>query len=138
MNPAMLLIHKSQVDYLVSDCTVRQGLEKFRHHGFTAVPLLSKEGTYLGTIRDKDFLMYILDKESSDLKPMEDVLIAEILIPDFNPAVQIDTDMEQVFKQVMEQNFVPVVDSRGLFVGIITRKTLLTKIYNKHKNLLDK
>lgn len=137
MNPAMLLIHKSQVDYLVSDCTVRQGLEKFRHHGYTAVPLLSREGTYLGTIRDKDFLMYILDMESSDLKPMEDIPITEILTADFNPAIQIDTDIEHVFKQVMEQNFVPVVDSRGLFVGIITRKTLLTRIYKKHKDILD-
>lgn len=129
----MLLIHKSEVDYLVSDLTVRQGLEKFRHHGFTAVPLLSREGTYLGTIRDKDFLMYILEKGNGDLKDMEDAPIFDILIPDFNPAVQIDTDMEQVFLQVMEQNFVPVVDSRGLFVGIITRKAMLSKIYSKYK-----
>lgn len=130
----MLLIHKSEVNYLVSDLTVRQALEKFRHHGFSAVPLLSKEGKYLGTIRDKDFLMYILNKETADLHRMEDVPVTEILTPDFNPAVQIDTDMEQVFKQVMEQNFVPVVDSRGLFVGIITRKVMLTKIYRKFKD----
>ena len=134
MNPAMLLIHKSEVDYLGSDLTVRQGLEKFRHHGFAAVPLLSREGTYLGTIRDKDFLMYILEKGNGDLRDMEDAPITDILIPDFNPAVQIDTEMEQVFLQVMEQNFVPVVDSRGLFVGIITRKALLSKIYKDYKN----
>lgn len=134
MNPAMLLLPKSEVDYLVSDCSVRQGLEKFKRHGFTAVPLISREGIYLGTIRDKDFLFYILDCESADLKEMEDVPICEILTPEFNPPVQIDTDMEQVFIQVMEQNFVPVVDSRGLFVGIITRKAMLEKIYRVNKN----
>lgn len=137
MNPAMLLIHKSQVDYLTDDLTVRQGLEKFRHHGFTAVPLLSREGLYLGTVRDKDFLMHILDCGSADLKYMEDEPITDILIENFNPAVQIDANMEDVFKQIMEQNFVPVVDSRGLFVGIITRKVFLTRIYNKHKNMMD-
>ncbi len=133
MNPAMLLLHKSQVDYLVSDCTLRQALEKFKAHGFTAVPLISREGEYLGTIRDKDFLTYILTCGTSDLKLMEDVPVLKILPQGFNPPVQIDTDMETVFKRVMEQNFVPVVDSRGLFVGIITRKAMLSKIYNIHK-----
>lgn len=133
MNPAMLLLHKSQVDYLVSDCTVRQALEKFKAHGFTAVPLISKDGAYLGTIRDKDFLTYILNCGTSDLKLMEDVSVCEILPKGFNPPVQIDTDMDTVFRQVMDQNFVPVVDSRGLFVGIITRKAMLSKIYNAHK-----
>lgn len=138
MNPAMLLLHKSQVDYLVADCTLRQALEKFKAHGFTAVPLISKDGAYLGTIRDKDFLMYILGANTADLRTMEDVAITDILSPDFNPPVQIDTDMETVFKRVMEQNFVPVVDSRGLFVGIITRKAMLSKIYNLHKKSLEK
>lgn len=133
LNPAMLLIHKSEVNYLVSDCTVRQALEKFKAHSFTAVPLLNRDGVYLGTIRDKDFLFYILNCGNSDLRLMEDVPITDILTPDFNPPVQIDTDMETVFKQVMEQNFVPVVDSRGHFVGIITRKAMLSKIYNHHR-----
>lgn len=137
MNPAMLLLHKSQVDYLVSDCTLRQAIEKFKAHGFTAVPLISKDGAYLGTIRDKDFLMYILGANTADLRTMEDVSILEILSPDFNPPVQIDTDMETVFKRVMDQNFVPVVDSRGLFVGIITRKAMLSKIYKVHKKELE-
>lgn len=130
----MLLLPKSQVDFLTSDCTVRQGLEKFRHHGYTAVPLISRDGSYMGTISDKDFLLYILNSGSSDMKSMEDVAITKILRPDFNPPVEIDTDMEQVFRQVMEQNFVPVVDSRGLFVGIITRKAMLSKIYKKYKD----
>ena len=134
MNPAMLLIPKSEVNYLTDDNTVRQGMEKFRKHSFTAVPLISREGEYLGTISDKDFLLYILNSGNADLKGMEDVPIKEILRPSFNPPVFIDTDMSQLFRQVMDQNFVPVVDSRGLFVGIITRKAVLGYIYKKFKD----
>lgn len=131
MNPAMLLIPKSQVDYLTDDNTVRQGLEKFKSHGFTAVPLISRSGKYLGTIRDKDFLVYILEKQSADLRELEEVPITKLLRAGFNPPVNIDTGMEQLFAQVKDQNFVPVVDSRGLFVGIITRKAFLSYIQKR-------
>lgn len=133
MNPAMLLIPKSQVDFIQDDDTVRQGLEKFRHHGYTAVPLINKRGKYLGTISDKDFLRYIIDNKTVDLRAMEDVPIKSILRPTFNPPVSIDADMLSLFEQVMDQNFVPVVDSRGLFVGIITRRSVLSYVYENFK-----
>ena len=41
---------------------------------------------------------------------------------DWNPSVKIDITMDELFKRIMNQNFVPVVDDRNLFVGIITRK----------------
>lgn len=134
MNPAMLLIPKSEVNYLTDDNTVRQGMESFKKNSFTAVPLISREGEYLGTISDKDFLLYILNSGNADLKGMEDVPIKKILRKGFNPPVFIDTDMSQLFRRVMDQNFVPVVDSRGLFVGIITRKAVLGYIYKKFKD----
>ncbi|NLZ46059.1 MAG: CBS domain-containing protein [Clostridiales bacterium] len=129
----MLLIPKSQVDFIQDDDTVRQGLEKFRHHGYTAVPLINKRGKYLGTISDKDFLRYIIDNKTVDLRAMEDVPIKSILRPTFNPPVSIDADMLSLFEQVMDQNFVPVVDSRGLFVGIITRRSVLSYVYENFK-----
>ena len=36
--------------------TLRQALEKMEHHGYAAVPLLSTEGKYLGTLTDGDVL----------------------------------------------------------------------------------
>ena len=130
----MLLIPKSQVDYIEDDDTVRQGIEKFRHHGYTAVPLVNKRGKYLGTISDKDFLTYVIDHNNANLKAMEEVSIKEILRPTFNPPVSIDADMLSLFEHVMDQNFVPVVDCRGLFVGIITRRAVLNYIYNNFKD----
>ena len=135
MNPAMLLTPKSEVSYLVEDCSVRQGIEKFKAHGFSAVPLVSRDGVYLGTIRDKDFLSYILKTGELDLKQMEDIPITELVFEGFNPAVSIDAEMELLFHEVTERNFIPVVDSRQRFVGIITRKAVLNYAFKQLKKL---
>ncbi len=56
MRVAFFLLPKSETVYLVENQTVRQGLEKLRHHGYTAVPLLDKDGRYVGTLTTADFL----------------------------------------------------------------------------------
>ena len=45
----------------------------------------------------------------------------------------IDADIETLFNRIIEQNFVPVVDSRGMFSGIVTRKDVLMRMEYKLK-----
>ena len=40
---------------------------------------------------------------------------------------------ETLFNRIIEQNFVPVVDSRGMFSGIVTRKDVLMRMEYKLK-----
>ena len=42
-----------------------------------------------------------------------------------NVAVSIDAHMEELFSRAIEQNFVPVVDSRGVFCGIVRRRAVI-------------
>ena len=42
-----------------------------------------------------------------------------------NSALPISTDIQDIFDLALNQNFVPVVDDRGIFIGIITRKNIL-------------
>ena len=61
MNIAMLLNPKCEISFLYSNDSVRQGLEQFRIHKYTAVPVLNEDGSYYGIVRDMDFLTYILE-----------------------------------------------------------------------------
>ena len=56
MNIAYLLIPKHSVAFLYEDNTIRQGLEKLRHHGRSAVPVINRKGQYVGTVSEGDFL----------------------------------------------------------------------------------
>ena len=59
MNVLMLLKPKETVQYIYDDNTLRQGLEKMRAHSYTAIPVISRDGRYSGTVSEGDFLYYI-------------------------------------------------------------------------------
>lgn len=125
MNAIFLLKNKGDVSFLYEDCTVRQGLEKMKAHGFTAIPVISHDGDYVGSISEGDFLWHIMDSKNNDIKAKEEVLISKMMRTDFNPAVRIDVSMEELLDKAKRQNFVPVVDDRHKFIGIITRKDII-------------
>ena len=60
MNIAYFLLPKGRVAYLRDDFTFRQGLEKMRHYGYTAIAVITRSGQYAGTVREGDFLWPLL------------------------------------------------------------------------------
>ena len=62
MNIVMLLKPKSEVAYIREESTLRQGLEKMKAHGYSALPVLNKHGEYTGTVSEGDFLWDLLKK----------------------------------------------------------------------------
>lgn len=125
MNILFLLNPKDSVAYIYEDSTIRQGLEKMRVHKYSAIPVLARDGSYAGTVTEGDFLWHMVGIDSNDLHAMENHQIRHILRKDWNGAVKISATMEDLLHRVMEQNFVPVIDDRNLFVGIITRKDVI-------------
>ena len=125
MNILFWLTPKANVSCIYEDNSVRQGLEKMRAHRYTAIPVLSKNGEYIGTVTEGDFLRHLLEKEKVDLKEEEGCSVRDILREGFNKPVTVTATMEELLLKVMEQNFVPVVDDRNFFVGIITRKDII-------------
>ena len=128
MNVISLLPPKASVAWLYEDFTLRQGLEKLRHHGYTAIPVLARDGRYVGTVSEGDFLWSLLDQGDNSLRTQEKQYLKTILRPGFNPAVRIDVTMEELIEQSLHQSFIPVVDDRGAFVGIVTRQTIIRRL----------
>lgn len=127
MNVAYFLLPKSNVAFLHDDCTFRQGLEKMRHHGYTAIPVITREGTYAGTVSEGDFLWRLVEEKtgSFSMKELEQLRIRDILRKDQYPPVPITVSMEKLLQSAMNQNFIPVVDDLGNFTGIVTRKDII-------------
>ena len=125
MNVIMLLKPKTTVQYIFEDNTLRQGLEKMRAHSYTAIPVISQDGKYVGTVSEGDFLYYILDQRNNSLQAKEKHLVRDILREGFNPAVRIDVTMDELLERAMRQNFVPVTDDFDTFIGIVTRQDII-------------
>ena len=131
MNILFFLTPKEDVAHVEETDTMRQVLEKMEHHGYTAIPLLGVEGKYIGTITEGDLLWFLKDRNFPDLKLLEDMPITSIERRRDNQAVKIDESMENLFDKVMNQNFVPVVDDKKVFIGIVTRKDVLAYLGKK-------
>lgn len=130
MNIAYFLTPKSKIAFLYDDFTFRQGLEKMRHHGYTAIPVISRSGQYVGTVSEGDFLWSLIHDapetaESISLRQTEALRVRDIIRPGQYPCVRITVSMEALLQSAMNQNFIPVVDDLGTFIGIVTRKDII-------------
>ena len=125
MNIAKIMIPKISTAYLHEKNTVRQGIEKFSRYGYTAVPVLDENGVYIGTVTEGDFLRHIMKLGTTEMKDHEAYLIKDIIREDFCPPLLIAAEQSDVINAVLNQNFVPIVDGRGVFCGIITRKGVI-------------
>ena len=142
MNIASFLLPKVEVTHLCDSMTLRQGLEKMRRSGYTAVPVIDKEDRYVGVVSEGDFLWNILEHGCSlddiTMKSLEETTIREVLQMGKVKPVCIDTNMEELLGQAQIQNFVPVIDDRSVFIGIITRSDIIKYFVKKQLDAAER
>lgn len=124
MNVFMLLIPKVDCCVLRDTDTLRQGLEKMRYHGYTALPVITRDGKLAGCVNEGDFLWHLL-QHGGDMRAQEQYLVRDILRADLNPAVKSTVTMDELLERATTQNFIPVVDDRDCLCGIITRRRIM-------------
>ena len=133
MNILRFLIPKSSVEYVKTGSTVRQALEKMRYHNYVAIPVLDDEGRYIATVRSDDIYNYFLNSGSFDFKMAEADGLSKIIDKEYSKPLYHDAPIEAMIEYVKEHNFVPVVDDRGCFIGIILRRDVLAFLFNHYK-----
>ncbi len=126
MNILLFLTPKKDVAYLFDDFSIRQALEKMEYHRYSAIPIINRNGEYVGTLTEGDILYYLKNNHSLNLLESEDENVMNIPRHHDNKAVPATSDLSEVFQTALNQNFVPVVDDDGTFIGIITRKNIFT------------
>ncbi|MGN1133306.1 MAG: CBS domain-containing protein [Oscillospiraceae bacterium] len=146
MNILKFLKPKAMIDYVYEDFTVRQAIEKMRYHGFTAVPVINKDGNYVKTLAEGDILWFLIDNKISDVKAFEDYSVKDIPKRVNCEPVDIFSSVQDLILLSLNQNFVPVIDDRKKFIGIVTRSDILRYCHDvlngsveyKHEDLLKK
>ena len=136
MNILFFLTPKSDVAYIFENETLRQTLEKMEHRKFSCIPLLSLDGKYKGSISEGDLLWGMKTLNVPGLKEAESISIMAIPRRAKYKAVHADSDMEDLLDKAINQNYVPVVDDQGYFIGIITRKEIIKYCYKELKKYI--
>lgn len=125
MNILFFLTPKSDVAFIYEDETLRQALEKMEFHKYAAVPIVSRQGRYVGTITEGDMLWGIKNQFNLNLREAEKIPVTAIRRKSDNQPVYADSKMEDLIDKALNQNFVPVLDDQKNFIGIVTRKDII-------------
>ncbi len=124
-NILFFLTPKAMCAFLYDDYTVRQALEKMEAAGYAALPILNRQGEYRGTLTEGDVLWAMKNLCNMDLKKAESRKIMEISRRKDHVPVRVNTSMQTLVERATNQNFVPVVDDKETFIGLVTRKSII-------------
>ena len=124
-NILFFLTPKAMCAYVYDDYSLRQALEKMESAGFAALPILNKRGEYRGTLTEGDLLWGLKNMCNMDMRQAESRKIMEISRRKDNVPVRVTTSMHDLVERSSAQNFVPVVDDKGAFIGIVTRRAII-------------
>jgi CBS domain-containing protein len=125
MNVAFFLIPKKDVVYLKVNATMRQALERMEYHGYSAVPLVDSQGRYAGTLTEGDLLWKLKNTPNLSFGNTEKIRLDEIQQHTRNTPVSINAQINDLLSRAIHQNFVPVIDDQGIFIGIVRRREII-------------
>lgn len=133
MNIAFFLTPKNEVVCESLETSMRQVMEKMEYHGYTAIPLIDKNGKYVGTLTEGDLLWKLKNTPELNFRNTESVKVSDIPRRVSHKSVSINSDIESLINLAIGQNFVPVVDDDGIFIGIIKRSDIINYCFKEMK-----
>ena len=119
LTPKVLCVH------LMEDDTLRQALVRMEQARYAALPILNKRGEYCGTLTEGDALWALMNKCGLDIYAAKHVRIMDIAHRKDNTPVKVTATMDQLLDRASTQNFIPVVDDKNTFIGIVTRRSII-------------
>lgn len=130
MNILFFLTPKQDVAFLYDDFTLRQALEKMEYHRYSSIPMLNRKGEYVGTMTEGD-LLWAIKNQGIRIENAEDISIRDIPRKrDYLP-VTVNTQMDELVAAAMTQNFVPVLDDKHSFIGLVKRGAIIQYCYDQ-------
>ena len=138
MNLLFFLTPKQDVLFIYEDFTLRQTLEKWANQRYATIPVLRRNGEYLGTITEGDLLWGIKNLYGLDLDASEDVPISSFTRLRDYKAVTVTTSLHALMDAATDQNFVPVVDDRNVFIGMVRRTIVMRYLCDQYESLPSK
>ena len=136
MNILFFLTPKSKIKSIVSNMSIRQVLEIFEHYRYTVLPIIDENGCFIKTINEGDLLYYVKNNLKFNVNEYNNINVLEVPTYRSYTAINVLEPMDALINMAMDQNFVPVVDDKGVFIGIITRKSILSYLRSRAQDAL--
>lgn len=120
MTVTLLLTPVGEVASVDLRDTVREALAGMQ--GYAAIPVVDGAGRYVGTLTEGDLLRLLHHDRELDL---DRHTVSMVPLKVANRPVDATAEIREILMAAIDRNFVPVVDSRGVLMGIVTRRAVL-------------
>ena len=130
-NILFFLTPKAMCVHLNTEDTLRQAIGRMESARYAALPILNRKGEYCGTLTEGDLLWALKNMCYMDMRQAEARRIMEIPRRKDNIPVRITASMHDLTQQAASQNFVPVVDDYGAFIGLVTRTAIMKYCHDR-------
>lgn len=128
------LLPKDRVAYLSDGATMRDAIAHLERCHYTAIPVIDEAGKYIGTLSEGDLLWKLKNTPGLTFDNADTVPVTQIKKRIHHECVRLEADLDDMLQLAADQNFVPVVDDDGYFIGIIRRKDII-EYYTR--NIMD-
>jgi predicted transcriptional regulator len=105
-----------------------------RYHRYVAIPVISEDGVYVGTLRSEDIFGYFVDDRNNDARSAECDSVTKILDKNYLKPLSHSAELKELFEVALEHNFAPVVDDRNCFIGLVLRRDVLSFLLKYYEN----
>lgn len=122
---------KKMTSFLNENVTVRQAIEIFDVHKYAVIPLVDNDGHFVGTLSEGDLLRFLKNIVGYDIKAAEKVSVKEMERYREYRSLEVSSMWSEFFVLSLDQNFIPVVDDKGIYIGIVTRREIIKFLSNK-------
>ncbi|HAE62000.1 MAG TPA: CBS domain-containing protein [Eubacteriaceae bacterium] len=128
-----LLVPKKDVVFLPLKCSVKFALDIMESNGYSAIPIINEKGKYAGTLTEGDLLWEFKSNPQMDFENCSRFTIRDIKRRRKVESAGINESLEVIIELSKSQNFVPITDDDGVFIGIITRQEVIDYLLKTDK-----
>jgi CBS domain-containing protein len=139
MNVAFFLLPKNDVVYLNKEMPLKDAMQILQTYRYTALPIVDEDGHFYGVITEGDVLWYLngmnTEGRSKEEAKENSLEVSLDRIPRYHTyqPVGISENMDSLIEAACRQSFVPVIDDRNSFIGIIRRQDIIRYYSQNHR-----
>lgn len=122
-----LFIAAEKVAILEEDHTLDHAMLVLAHVRYSLIPVVNRQNKITGLISLAMILNQISGLEDLNANELHQLKVKEAMETDF-PVVTMETDIEDVMNELVDQSFLCITNDDCEFLGIITRKEILKRV----------
>ncbi|MFC7439623.1 CBS domain-containing protein [Laceyella putida] len=126
---ATLIIPKEQVTIIDPDCSLERALLVLTRKRLSSVPVINGAGKVEGVISKTNILDFILqlNQQEGDFTGLKEHTVKEAMNKSYL-GILANSILSFAFEVLLERSFTPIIDLKGRFIGILTRKVMMEKV----------